>query len=72
VPFTNPDASFMVQAIGVISIGSFVIVASTTAWLVLKHTVGIRASEEDEMRGLDQSELGMEAYPEFGRGSQTG
>jgi Amt family ammonium transporter len=72
VPFTNPDASFMVQAIGVISIGSFVIVASTTAWLVLKHTVGIRTSEEDEMRGLDQSELGMEAYPEFGRGSQTG
>jgi Amt family ammonium transporter len=72
VPFTNTDASFMVQAIGIISIGSFVIVASTTAWLVLKHTVGIRASEEDEMRGLDQSELGMEAYPEFGRGSQTG
>jgi len=71
VPLTNTNASFMAQAIGVISIGGFVIVTSTIAWLVLKHTVGIRASEEDEMMGLDQSELGMEAYPEFGRGSQT-
>jgi Amt family ammonium transporter len=69
VPFTNTDASFMGQAIGVISIGSFVVVTSTIIWLILKHTVGIRASEEDEMMGLDQSELGMEAYPEFGRGS---
>jgi len=69
VPFTNTDASFMAQAIGVISIGSFVVVTSTIIWLILKHTVGIRASEEDEMMGLDQSELGMEAYPEFGRGS---
>ena len=69
VPFTNIDATFMAQAIGVISIGSFVVVTSTIAWLLLKYTVGIRASEEDEMMGLDQSELGMEAYPEFGRGS---
>ena len=71
VPFTNTDASFLTQAIGVFSIGSFVIVTSTITWLILKHTVGIRASAEDEMMGLDQSELGMEAYPEFGRGSQT-
>ena len=71
VPLTNTDASVMAQAIGVVSIGGFVIVTSTIAWLVLKYTVGIRASEEDEMMGLDQSELGMEAYPEFGRGSQT-
>jgi Amt family ammonium transporter len=69
VPFTNTDASFMAQAIGVISIGSFVVITSTIIWLILKHTVGIRASEEDEMMGLDQSELGMEAYPEFSRGS---
>ena len=40
-----------------------------TPWL--KSTVGIRADEEAEVMGLDQSELGMEAYPEFGRGSQT-
>ena len=71
VPLTNTDASFMAQAMGVISIGSFVVVTSTIAWVLLKITVGIRASEEDEMMGLDQSELGMEAYPEFGRGSHT-
>ena len=33
--------------------------------------MGIRTSEEDEVMGLDQAELGMEAYPEFGRGSQS-
>ena len=71
VPLTNTDASFMAQAMGVISIGSFVVVTSTIAWVLLKLTVGIRVSEEDEMMGLDQSELGMEAYPEFGRGSHT-
>jgi Amt family ammonium transporter len=34
---------------------------------VLKLTVGIRVSEEDEINGLDMAELGMEAYPEFAR-----
>jgi ammonium transporter, Amt family len=71
VPITNADASFAAQAMGVVSIGAFVLVTSTITWLVLKYTIGIRASEEDEMMGLDQAELGMEAYPEFGRGSQT-
>ena len=71
VPITNGDASFATQAIGILAIGGFTIVASTIGWLVLKYTVGIRVSEEDEMIGLDQAELGMEAYPEFGRGSQT-
>ncbi len=71
VPLTNGDTSFATQATGIIAIGAFVIVASSVVWLVLKYTVGIRVSEEDEMMGLDQAELGMEAYPEFGRGSQT-
>jgi len=71
VPLTNSDASFTVQAIGVLSIGAFTVITSTIAWLVLKHTVGIRVNEEDELLGLDKAELGMEAYPEFGRGSQT-
>ncbi|MBL6942132.1 MAG: ammonium transporter, partial [Rhodospirillales bacterium] len=71
VPLTNADASFAAQITGVVAIGGFVIVASTIAWLALKFTVGIRVSEEDEMLGLDQAELGMEAYPEFGRGSQS-
>jgi len=71
VPLTNADTSFVTQATGVVAIGGFVIVASSILWFILKMTIGIRVSEEDEMLGLDQAELGMEAYPEFGRGSQT-
>jgi len=33
--------------------------------LALKATVGLRVDEETEINGLDKSELGMEAYPEF-------
>jgi ammonium transporter, Amt family len=32
---------------------------------VLKATMGLRPSEEDEIMGLDKAELGLEAYPEF-------
>jgi len=71
VPLTNADASFVTQLIGVVGIGSFVIVTSTIAWMALKFTVGIRASEEDEASGLDKAELGLEAYPEFGRGAHS-
>ncbi len=70
VPFTNPDTTFVTQLIGVVSIGAFVVVASTVVWMVLKLTIGIRASAEEEAMGLDRAELGLEAYPEFGRGSQ--
>lgn len=71
VPLTNADASFVTQLIGVVGIGSFVIVTSAIVWMVLKFTVGIRASEEDEASGLDKAELGLEAYPEFGRGAHS-
>ncbi|MAI90636.1 ammonium transporter [Ponticaulis sp.] len=53
------------QAIGVVSIGAFVIVTSAITWLILKFTIGIRTSEEEELEGLDKYELGLEAYPEF-------
>ena len=59
-----------VQIIGILAIGVFVVVTSSIVWLVLKYTMGIRASEEEEEMGLDSAELGLEAYPEFGRGSQ--
>ncbi len=71
VPLTNPGATFTAQALGVAAIGGFVLAVSAVLWLVLKATIGIRVGAEEEMNGLDQSELGMEAYPEFGRGSQT-
>jgi len=65
VPFTNSDASFLTQFIGVAAIGVFVMVATSVVWLVLKYTVGIRVSEEEEYRGCDITEIGMEAYPDF-------
>ena len=71
VPFTNADTSFVTQFIGVASIGAFVVVTSLVIWLLLRFTIGVRATAEEEFEGLDKSELGLEAYPEFGRGSQT-
>jgi len=65
VPFTNGDASFLTQFIGVAATGAFVLLASATVWLAIKVTIGIRVSEEDEYRGLDIAEIGMEAYPDF-------
>ncbi|MGP1394826.1 MAG: ammonium transporter [Inquilinaceae bacterium] len=69
VPLTNDAASFGTQALGVIAIGAFVVIVSAAFWFLIKVTVGIRVSDEDEVNGLDRSELGMEAYPEFGQGS---
>jgi Amt family ammonium transporter len=63
--------SIVTQAIGIVAIGAFVVITSAAVWFILKATVGIRVSEEDESLGLDMAECGMEAYPEFGRGSQT-
>ncbi len=68
VPFYNGDASFGTQIVGIAAIGGFVFVASAVVWLVLKATMGIRVGEEEEINGLDMSEMGMEAYPEFSKG----
>ena len=55
-------------SIGVVAV--FVFVVSAVIWFILKAIMGIRVSEEEEIMGLDQGELGLEAYPEFGKGSQ--
>ncbi|WP_037264224.1 ammonium transporter [Roseivivax halodurans] len=68
VPFYTEGASFGVQLIGIVAIGLFVFVVSAVVWFILKAVMGIRVSEEDEINGLDMSELGMEAYPEFAKG----
>ncbi len=60
----------MAQIIGIVAVGVFVSLASALVWFALKLTVGIRVSEEVEDLGLDKAELGMEAYPEFGFGTQ--
>ena len=48
--------------------GVFVFVASLIVWVILKATMGIRVGQEAEVNGLDTTELGMEAYPEFTKG----
>ncbi|UTW57393.1 ammonium transporter [Kordiimonas sp. SCSIO 12603] len=70
VPLTNDAASLPAQLLGIGAIGAFVTISSTITWVALKATVGIRLDGEDEERGSDLAELGMEAYPEFGKGSQ--
>lgn len=70
VPLTNPNASFSVQFIGIAAIGLMVVVSSSVVWLLLKATVGLRLGEDEELIGSDVTELGLEAYPEFGHGSQ--
>ena len=65
VCITNPDASLLWQLIGIVSIFAWVFVTSLVVWLVLKKTVGIRVSEEEEYEGVDIGECGLEAYPEF-------
>ncbi len=56
------------QIIGIAAIGAFVFVTSLIVWIILKGIMGLRPSEEDEIRGLDVAELGMEAYPDFIKG----
>jgi Amt family ammonium transporter len=65
VPLSNDGATYGVQALGVVSTGVFVSAVSALIWFVLKVTVGLRPSEEDELIGLDQAEVGVSAYPEF-------
>jgi len=72
VPFTNDEASFLTQLIGVVATGIFVSVTCSIVWLALKYTIGIRVSEEEEMLGCDSAEIGMEAYPDFQRVSIVG
>ncbi len=59
------DPSYVGQLVGVILTGVFVSVASLVVWLALKATVGVRVGDEDQMEGLDKTEVGLEAYPEF-------
>ena len=67
VPITNGDASFGTQITSIVIVGVFTFVVSWIVWTILKMTIGIRVSEEVELAGLDNAELGMEAYPEFSR-----
>ena len=65
VPFTNDAASFSGQLIGAATIFVWVFGTSYIVWSILKAIMGIRVSAEEEFEGVDVSECGMEAYPEF-------
>jgi Amt family ammonium transporter len=65
VPLTNDGSSFSGQIIGAVTIFVWVFVTSLIVWGILKAVIGIRVSEEEEYEGVDLSECGMEAYPEF-------
>ena len=67
VPLTNPDASFGTQIVGMALICGFMFVASLVVFLILKAVMGVRVSDEDQVTGLDKTEMGMEAYPEFSK-----
>ncbi len=62
---TNPEHNIVTQLIGVVAVAAFTIVFSAIFWSILKFTISIRVDEEDERRGLDISEHGMEAYSGF-------
>lgn len=65
VPLTKESASLMGQLAGAATIFVWVFVASLIVWFALKMTVGIRVTEQEEYEGVDRSECGVEAYPEF-------
>jgi Amt family ammonium transporter len=68
VPFTNSDAALTGQLIGALTIFVWVFITSLVVWLAIKAIMGVRVSEEEEFEGVDLSECGLEAYPEFTSG----
>ena len=69
VVITNSDASFGTQVYGIVVIGIFSFGASLLVFYAISSTLGLRSREEDEIKGLDAAELGMDAYPDFSRSS---
>lgn len=55
----------IVQLKGVLYVGAFVFPVSLVIWYILKATMGIRVTKEEEIEGLDKGEHGNEAYPDF-------
>jgi len=53
------------QLIGIGATGVYTVITTGIIWYVIKVTIGLRVSEEEEEEGLDLGEHGMEAYPDF-------
>ena len=65
VLLSDPDATFMGQLVGMLTIFAWVFGASLVTWFAIKAVMGIRVTEEEEEEGMDIIDCGMEAYPEF-------
>lgn len=65
VAWSNPEATLSAQLIGMGTIFAWVFAASFVTWFVIKLVMGIRVTAEEEYEGVDLSECGLEAYPEF-------
>ena len=65
------EGNLLVQLTGILAVGLFVGITSSLLWFALKLTIGVRVSEEAEELGLDRTELGLDAYPEFGQGARV-
>lgn len=67
VPFSAEGTTFLGQLAGAAIIFFWVFITSLIVWSIIKVIIGLRVSEEEEFEGVDLSECGMEAYPEFTR-----
>ena len=65
VCLSNSDASLGSQILGIVVIFGWVFAASLIVWSIIKATIGIRVSDEEESKGLDVTDCGLVAYPEF-------
>ncbi|MGL4473193.1 MAG: ammonium transporter, partial [Shewanella sp.] len=65
VPLSNTDATVVKQLLGALVIFTWVFSSSLLVWWLLKQSMGIRVSEEEEYHGMDASDCGVDAYPEF-------
>ena len=65
VIFSNSDATIGAQLYGMLAIGAFTTITSTIVWYILRLVMGIRVSPEEELEGMDLSEVDIEAYPDF-------
>jgi Amt family ammonium transporter len=66
---TNPEHSFLIQLLGVVSYGIFTALCALLLFGILRVTMGIRVEPEEELEGLDLSEHGMHSYDVAGVGS---
>ncbi len=67
---SNPQANLLVQLKGAGAIILWVMSTSLVVWLLIKLTIGVRVSRDEEMKGMDLTDCGLEAYPEFAKKSR--